>query len=273
VYGRARLAAARSFFRYLVDVGLIRSDPTLRLRPPKASVEHRPSALTPDEVAAVILKKASRDPRHALREVRDTALLGLTYSLGLRSSEPGLLSRDDIMLDPERGDGSWILVLRRGAKNQREPITFPLDARVREWIRLYLSALDARFGRPTAALFPRLEGPNANGEIGISPAGVATVLARRIKAAQIKARGRRLGPHVLRSSFITHQHEAGLDPYELQSLARHASIETTLHYVRLASASRIRRKSLTRLPWNRHALGDRQPDTSPAQGLRIGWAR
>jgi integrase len=52
--------------------------------------------------------------------------------------------------------------------------------------------------------------------------------------------GRGLTPHVLRASKLTHMHDVGVAVDEIQQFADHASIQTTLRYIRTRDTSALK---------------------------------
>src|ERR1700722_5959836 len=76
-----RLAAVRTFFGFLLREGVLRQNPALQVRAPKAA-KRLPHTLDADQMAHLLAVQ----PSSAL-EARDLALMELFYSSGLRLSE------------------------------------------------------------------------------------------------------------------------------------------------------------------------------------------
>src|SRR3970282_2107293 len=102
-----KMAAVRSFLDYLHTANVL-TDPTLRavLRPPRAP-RPRPRVLTADELQALLDAPAKQD---SPRSLRDSAILALLSSTGLRAAEVVALGIDQVDLEgglvsrPEAGD-------------------------------------------------------------------------------------------------------------------------------------------------------------------------
>ena len=87
-----KVAAAKSFFKFMVDRGELSGDMTPQLVSPQVS-KPVPKPLTVSEVRRFLsepAKSSSTDAR------RDRAMLALLYASGLRASEPMALNVDDI---------------------------------------------------------------------------------------------------------------------------------------------------------------------------------
>ncbi len=216
-----KTAASRSFFRFLLEEGVIDSNPAehMRSRRPARSL---PDVLTEQE-AARLLKAASARP--GPEGVRDRVMLELTYAAGLRVSEvvgPQGLSVAALSLD-----SGWIRVLGKGSKERLAPvypgIVHQLASYVRD-IRPQLLAHSKRRGPVTTALFL-----NARGG-AMTRQGYWLVLKRAGARGEIR---RRLSPHTLRHSFATHLLRGGASLRHVQELLGHASISTTQVYTHL----------------------------------------
>ncbi|MGC2460027.1 MAG: site-specific integrase, partial [Steroidobacteraceae bacterium] len=118
-----RLAALRTFFRFLLREGALQRNPALEVRAPKA-VKRLPHTLDVDQMAQLL----SRKPNNAL-QVRDLALMELFYSSGLRLAElTGLKLRD---LDLKLGQ---VRVLGKGRKERIAPVGSMAVKALRLWL-------------------------------------------------------------------------------------------------------------------------------------------
>ena len=264
---RSRLNALRSLYKYLVSRGIVPSNPLAEVKgPPDKALEVIPT-FTAAEIERLTfgfrpppLVRGKREPPQIfarrervwkLKSLRDTSMLALAYSLGLRASELGSLLLGDYACVPRP-----MLTLRE-SKWAREPHIFPLDRRVAAALDAYLFERTRQRDRHPALFAPlatrRQDSRHPDGGIGRNQ--IADAITRRLAPAGIVPGRRRLTPHALRYSIATHLHAAGLPDAELMSFLRHASIETTLRYVRLGSTRRIRRRAISMLPWNRLGRG------------------
>ncbi len=203
------LSALRGLFGYLRREGEAVADPARGVQAPRAP-RRLPAVLDTDEVAA-LLEIASGD----LLEVRDVAMLELTYSCGLRLQELVALDLTDIDL----AEG-LVRAHGKGAKSRVVPIGSVACAALRRWLgeRPALAAGDE------LALFLSQRGNR------ISCRAVQQRFARWTERA---GTGRRLYPHLLRHSFASHLLESSGDLRAVQELLGHADISTTQIYTHL----------------------------------------
>jgi integrase/recombinase XerC len=200
-----KLAAIRSFFRFLVRHGVVAKNPAELIATPKK--ENRlPFHLDIDQVTTLVEAPQDND-KHALR---DRAILELLYSCGLRVSELTGLAIGDLDLS-----GGMVRVLGKGGKER----IVPVGSRALEAIRKYLEGCGELAG--SGPLFLNTRGQRINRR---SVARIVDVHVLRIAAFK------RISPHILRHTFATHMLEGGADLRAIQELLGHASLSTTQKY-------------------------------------------
>jgi len=222
-----KLASLRSFYRFLVREGQIRSNPVAALRGPRRE-RRLPAVLSTDEVRRLLESASGTQPT----DLRDRAILELLYSTGMRRSEMVALNVRDVDL----ASG----VVRVMGKRQKERLC-PVGSYAIKALRDYL---DARGITPAAAagcdepLFLNHSNNRAHQphEDRLSDRSVARILKKRIAAAGLS---RRATPHTLRHSFATHLLDAGADLRAVQELLGHASLASTQVYTHV-SVERLR---------------------------------
>jgi len=200
-----KLAALRTFFRWLCREGVIESNPARLLLAPRR--ERRiPSVL--DEAQVESLLDVPGDTAAALR---GRAILELLYAAGVRCAELVALDVPEVDLD-----GRLVRVLGKG---QKERIVL-FGARAQQALRAWL--------RARAALSPRTEALFVNARGGrLSDRSVRKLVEARVRAVALQ---RRCSPHTLRHSFATHLLSRGADLRAIQELLGHASLSTTQRY-------------------------------------------
>ena len=228
-----RLSSLRSFYRFMKREGLVELNPFSGLPSPRKP-RRLPKLLSIDE--AVRLLNAPGDRRRTgvdesegrlspaylnYAAVRDTAILEVLYSAGIRLSElTGLRAQDVDLL------AGVVLVRGKGKKQRLAPLGAPaitalraaLDAR-----KGFLAAL-GRPGEPPALFLNKSGTPLSNRSI-----------ERRIKTHLVHAGlPGTLSPHALRHSFATHLLDAGADLRSVQELLGHASLSTTQIYTHVS---------------------------------------
>ncbi|HWP64969.1 MAG TPA: tyrosine recombinase XerC [Candidatus Limnocylindria bacterium] len=199
-----KLAAVRSFFRFLVASRQLRRDPTIGLATPRAR-RRLPSHLSLDDVDRLL---AAPEPT-AQRGLRERALLEVLYTAGLRVSE--LTGLDWECIDTEAGVAR---VVGKGRKERLAPLGRPALAA--------LEAYRQSCGGPRSGPVFR----NARGG-RLTARSVARNLRQHVLRAGIRTR---TTPHTLRHTFATHMLGAGADLRAIQELLGHASLSTTQRY-------------------------------------------
>jgi integrase/recombinase XerC len=215
------LSAWRGYYRWLGGRGLVASDPTAGIRPPK-SPRRLPNALSPDEAGRLLAAPpdvaAATDADRVAQAMdqRDTAIFELFYSSGLRLSELAALNLDSLD-DIAAGE---VRVTGKRAKTRIVPVGAQARVAIDAWMqaRVTLAAPDE------VALFVSRRG----GRVSLS------VIQRRL-ASRAVARGlpRHVHPHMLRHSFASHVLQSSGDLRAVQEMLGHASIASTQVYTHL----------------------------------------
>ncbi len=214
-----KLAAIRTFLRYLVREGRLAANPARALQTPRVP-QRIPERLSEEEVDRLL---SAADGTSALSR-RDRAIVELLYATGLRVSELTGLDRDDV--DPE---ALLVRVLGKGGKERIVPFGEPAREAL-EAYRVERPALSAK-GPGTEALFLTARGGR------LSSRSVHRVVRRYLAAAALRGG---LSPHSLRHAFATHLLERGADLRAIQELLGHSSLSTTQKYTSLSTARLLR---------------------------------
>jgi len=220
------IAAARSFFNFLVDNRVLDSSPAVSLRSIRVGPSLAPKHLTVEEVDRLLAEPQLENGAG----VRDLALLAFLYNTGLRVGELCALNRADVQL-PEDGWGQVQLV----GKGRRLRWV-PLNSNARRALEDYL----AQRQDDNPALFL-----NRSGE-RFSVRGVALLVNRYLRRIGVTDRS---GPHLLRHTFATHALRARPNLRAVQELLGHSSVTTTQRYTHM-EAEDLRRQ-VAKLPANR----------------------
>ena len=231
-----KLAAARTFLRYLFREGVIDDDPGALVSTPKRDVR-MPAHLSEGEMSALLASAVGDTPLGR----RDRAILELFYASGLRLSELTGLGVDDVNIGSK-----MVRVLGKGGKER----IVPFNGAAAEAIRVYLKDRELLVGRA--------KGPATSPGVGRGKAGhyrrddrardplfvnyrggrltVRSVdrLVRRYVAASSARMG--ISPHALRHSFATHLLQRGADLRAIQELLGHARLSTTQRYTHVNAA-------------------------------------
>ena len=219
-----KTAAARSFFRFLLEEGVIDANPMERTQTRRPS-RTLPDVLTEHDVVR-LLRAASERP--GPEGVRDRVMLEVTYAAGLRVSE--VVGPQGLTLSSLSMDGGWVRVLGKGGKERLAPVYPGIVRQIAAYTtdaRPQLLAHARRRGPVPSALFL-----NARGS-PMTRQGYWLVLRRAAARAGVT---RRLTPHTLRHSFATHLLHGGAPLRHVQELLGHASIVTTQIYTHLTDS-------------------------------------
>lgn len=209
-----KLAAVRSFFKYLVRRSIIAASPAEGIRTPKQD-RRLPRFLDEREIGRLMEAPGELDafPR------RDKALLETLYSTGLRVSE--LVALDVADIDFRSG------MLRARGKGRKERLV-PIGSVALAALEAYLGAERGRLtaGRAIEACFVNRDGTR------LSARSVRRVLNRYIARTGLPAR---TSPHTLRHTFATHLLDRGADLRSVQELLGHESLATTQIYTHVTT--------------------------------------
>lgn len=214
-----RLAALRTFFRYLIREGVLNSDPAQDIRAPRAA-KRLPHTLDPDEVAALL--DGSDKTRPKLTEtndnpllVRDRAIYELIYSSGLRLNETVNLD----LVDVDLTEGA-VKVSGKGAKERIVPVGSLAVKAITDWLEKRSTFAEAG----EYSLFIGKHGRRLS----------ARSVQKRLNQLAVRhGVPRRVHPHMLRHSFATHLLESSGDLRAVQELLGHANLSTTQIYTHL----------------------------------------
>lgn len=228
---RRKMSSLRSFYRFLVREEWVKNNPFAGLQQPKAG-RRLPQVLSRDEVLRLIeaparLREAARAKEKKgatlfadYAALRDTAILELLYSTGMRIAE--LCGMTDARLDLLSGTA---LVRGKGKKERFCPIGRPAAQALQ-------TALEARDGLRAHLGTGRMQTLFANRFGGpLTPRSVERSLKKYLAAAGLNPA---TTPHALRHSFATHLLDAGADLRSVQELLGHASLSTTQIYTHVS---------------------------------------
>ena len=207
-----KLAAVRSWFRFLVRRGVLERNVAREVRgprPPKKLVSFLPI----DEAMSLMDAKA---PDGAVR-ARDTAVV--MYTSGTTAS-PKVAGLD---LDDIDRSQQTVRVLGKGRKER----IVPYDGRAAGALAAYL---DGR-GGDAGPLFPNRRGGR------LTVRSLHTIVRR---SAALTGITRRVSPHTLRHTFATHLLDAGADLRMIQELLGHSRLSTTQRYTHVGSDQLMR---------------------------------
>ena len=223
-----KIAAARSFFRFMKDEQIIDDNPLVDVRQPRTG-QSLPKALSIDDVDQLLETAADMS---SAEEARDYAMVEVMYAAGLRVSELVGLDLRDVDLD-----SGTVRTIGKGSKERIIPIYDTAVESVSEYVALSRPSQVRPVGRRAAqSEFPRKSDENAlflNRRGGrITRQAFWLRLNRLAILAGISSK---ITPHMLRHSFATHLLHGGASLRHVQELLGHSSIATTQIYTHLTN--------------------------------------
>ena len=205
------LSGLRVFFDFLMVEGLRGSNPITLVEPPKIG-SVLPVTLSISEVENLLSSFAADRPI----DIRNTAILEMLYSCGLRVSELVNLRCSDLFFDE-----GLIKVVGKGNKERFVPI-----GRIgQESIRRYLTIRSEGKKGFSDILFLNNRGAKLT-------RNMIFIIVR--KGAENAGVEKTISPHSLRHSFATHLVENGADISSVQQMLGHSSITTTERYLHMS---------------------------------------
>jgi len=210
-----KVAAAKSFFSFLVREGKIKSNPTKNVGSPKVG-RALPKPISISQVHRLLEQPAKRSTPEA---IRDGVMLELLYATGMRVSEIVSLNLDDV--DTKEG---YVRCFGKGHKERVIPIYEQIARKLESYIRE--TRLKLVRNPAEKALFV-----NPRGE-RLTRQGLWQNLKGYAEEAELD---KEITPHTLRHSFATHMLSGGADLRAVQELLGHANISTTQIYTHLTS--------------------------------------
>lgn len=213
-----KVAALKSFFKYLVKKGYLERNPAEYIQTPKKE-KYIPTFLTVDEVFTILEKSFSGDPSG----LRNRAMLELLYSSGIRRAELISLNSSDIDFRH-----ALIRVRGKGKKERMVPVgpqALKSMEEYRDHERVASSQSDpCEQGEP---FFTNKKGERLN------PRTISRIVDRMTLLGGVN---RKISPHVFRHTFATHLLDGGADLRAIQEMLGHESLSTTQKYTSVSMA-------------------------------------
>ena len=223
-----KLAALRTFARYLRREGILEGDPASLVGTPKRE-QRLPAHLGEAEMTKLL---DMPDISHPLGR-RDRAILELFYASGLRLSELVSVNVDDINLSSR-----IVRVLGKGRKERLVPFNRTAEAAIRAWLKDW-----GGLGAPTIALRATVGKRGSKSKrlplfLNYQGSRLSTRSVDRLVRKYVAQCSTRFGisAHALRHSFATHLLQRGADLRAIQELLGHARLSTTQRYTHVNAA-------------------------------------
>jgi integrase/recombinase XerC len=206
-----KIAALKSFFKFINQSGIIDTNPMLTIKTPKYDKK------LPEFVPIQYIDDLMELPDNKNFEgIRDRAILELFYGTGIRLSELMNLTLSNIMLKEK-----VIRVLGKGEKERIVPIGKPAIQQIEKYLekRVHYTLPGEEH------VFLLKTGKK------MYPMAIQRIVNKYLqKVAEIKKKS----PHVLRHTFATHLMNQGADIRAVKDLLGHVNLSTTQVYTHLS---------------------------------------
>lgn len=210
------ISSLKGFVKFLIIEGIISEDPTETIRTPERW-QRLPKAVSFEDINKLL---NSDDSSNTF--IRDSAMLELMYSSGLRVSEIISLKVNNINFE-----GGFLRVTGKGSKER----VVPINERAKTKIQKYMGGLRQKLlkSKQSSYLF-------------VTNRGLPMTRQRFWQSLKRLAgqAGIRISPHVIRHSFATHLLDGGADLRSVQKMLGHSDISTTQIYTKV-SGDRIKK--------------------------------
>ena len=205
------ISGIKRFYDYIILEELIDENPFQNIEIPKIGTK-LPVTLTTEEIDKIINSIDSKSKN----KLRNTALLEVLYSCGLRVSELITLKISDLFLKE-----SLVKVTGKGNKERFVPISNEAKNYIENYIIQKRNSQKIKKGHEDTLFI------NERGS-GLSRVMIYLIIKGLNKKADIK---KKIGPHTFRHSFATHLLENGADLITIQNMLGHENVVTTERYL------------------------------------------
>ena len=225
------LSAWRGFYDWLANVKkLISSNSFNDVKAPRRN-KPLPKALSVEDALRLVEGASPKGSQTSdFESLRDSAMIELLYSSGLRLSE--LLGIDVYPVNTkEYSSAGWldlknaeVMVLGKGKKRRTVPVGSVAITALEKWLKISAPYRQSVENLPYAGLFINRQGKR------LSARTVQKHLARLAITAGLPTH---VHPHMLRHSFASHVLQSSGDLRAVQEMLGHASISSTQIYTAL----------------------------------------
>ncbi len=225
-----KISSLRSFYKYLIREEIVRSNPFLSIETPKKN-KTLPKYMTVAEVAKLLnapniywnngieIGYAKNIQSANFANKRDTAILEVVYSGGLRISEAIGMNMEDI--DLENG---VVKIKGKGKKERYCALGNPAISAIKKYLNIRFDLTSIK--EPKYPVFLNKYSKRFS----------ARSFQRNFKNYLVTAElPFDMTPHKLRHSFATHLLNAGADLRSVQILLGHENLSTTQIYTHISS--------------------------------------
>lgn len=208
-----KLAALRSYIKYLCREEVLKNNPIATVSTPKQE-KKLPRFLYPTEIDMLL----NAPPVDVPLGNRDRAILELLYATGMRVSELVALDLRDV--DSTEG---FVKVFGKGAKERLIPMGLTSQQAIADYANNYRNKLGGQ-EQDQQALFLNRFGQR------LTARSVRNIINKYVELVAIT---QKVSPHTLRHTFATHLLDGGADLRAVQEMLGHVKLSTTQVYTHL----------------------------------------
>ena len=202
------VASIRSFFAFLFNRGMISSNPTESIKPPKVE-KKAPETLSIEEVNLLLDQPVGESNK----EIRDKAMLELLYATGMRVTELISIKYQDIDMSM-----NFVQCIDNGKAR-----IIPFENAAKNALTKYIINVRPSMCGDSEYLFTNCKGEQMTRQ------GFWKIIKLYANRAGID---KDITPHMIRHSFAMHMVNNGADLRALQEMLGHSDISTTQVYLK-----------------------------------------
>ncbi len=236
-----KLAAIKTFFKFLVSLKVLASSPASSVTTPKTS-KRLPTFLSEAQTQKLFEETLADIDDSTLEGARDIAVLELFYSAGLRLSELIGLNTDDI--DLHQG---FVKVLGKGKKQRIVPIGKSAISALKKYfeVRRNFDTLHRIKKEEHQQEIPENHSNRETAPANANPTNAVFITEKgeRVYPMLLQRRVKKLlsgvteqkkkSPHILRHTFATHLLNSGADLRSVSEMLGHENLSTTEIYTHI----------------------------------------
>jgi integrase/recombinase XerC/integrase/recombinase XerD len=216
---RRKIITLENFYNYLLNLEIINTSPFLKLKFRFKQERKLPKTLSIAEVSKVLncfnINTTLLSPFAKKLFIRDSAIIDLLVSTGIRIGEAAAITLDDFIFSEHT-----ILIHGKGRKQRLIYISSPVT-----WDRLNTLIKERKKAKSTQLFVNRYGKP-------ITIHGIESIYKKYVKMAHANAKST---PHYLRHTFATNLLANGADLRSVQEILGHASVATTQIYTEVTT--------------------------------------
>ncbi len=217
---RRKIITLKCFYSYLIDTEVIDRSPFTKLKF-RFKQEHKlPKTLSVKDVSKILnyFNDANYESLTVFAKfeyIRDSALIDLLISTGIRIGEAAAITLDDVIISERT-----LLIHGKGRKQRLIYISSPIT-----WSRLTTLIKERKYSGGNNLFVNRYGNP-------LSIHGIEYIYKKYLNKAKISTHST---PHYLRHTFATNLLTNGADLRSVQEILGHASVATTQIYTEVTT--------------------------------------